>query len=117
MSVSWPCKPQGSHQHQLLAAFPPATLFSIRTETIRAIRLVDGSKGNRTCGASDATACCAGRAGGESRSLRAEADEIVCLETPEDFFAVGQFYHDFHQVSDDEVKAILQKERPAEAHT
>jgi len=41
-------------------------------------------------------------------TLRGEADEIVCLETPEDFFAVGQFYRDFHQVSDDEVKTILQ---------
>jgi putative phosphoribosyl transferase len=49
-------------------------------------------------------------------ALRGDADEIVCLETPEDFFAVGQFYQDFHQVSDDEVKTILQSERPAEAH-
>ncbi len=49
-------------------------------------------------------------------ALRSEADEIVCLETPEDFFAVGQFYRDFHQVSDDEVREILGKEQPAEAH-
>jgi len=49
-------------------------------------------------------------------ALRSEADEIVFLETPEDFFAVGQFYRDFHQVSDDEVKAILQKEPRAEVH-
>jgi putative phosphoribosyl transferase len=48
-------------------------------------------------------------------ALRGDADEIVCLETPEDFFAVGQFYQDFHQVSDDEVKMILQSGRPAEA--
>jgi predicted phosphoribosyltransferase len=48
-------------------------------------------------------------------ALRGDADEIVCLETPEDFFAVGQFYRDFHQVSDDEVKAILQTRGPAEA--
>ncbi|HTR60666.1 MAG TPA: phosphoribosyltransferase family protein [Candidatus Binataceae bacterium] len=40
-------------------------------------------------------------------ALRSEADEIVCLEQPEDFFAVGQFYRDFHQVNDDEVKTIL----------
>ncbi len=40
-------------------------------------------------------------------ALRAEADEIVCLETPVNFYAVGQFYIDFHQVSDEEVKAIL----------
>ena len=50
-------------------------------------------------------------------ALRSEADEIVCLETPEDFFAVGQFYRDFHQVTDDEVEAILQTEQPAEAHS
>jgi predicted phosphoribosyltransferase/dienelactone hydrolase len=49
-------------------------------------------------------------------ALHGEADEIVCLETPEDFFAVGQFYRDFHQVSDDEVKTILQTKQPAGAH-
>jgi len=49
-------------------------------------------------------------------ALRSDADEIVCLETPEDFFAVGQFYSDFRQVSDDQVKAILSKEQPAETH-
>jgi predicted phosphoribosyltransferase/dienelactone hydrolase len=43
-------------------------------------------------------------------ALRGDADEIVCLETPEDFFAVGQFYRDFHQVGDDEVKAIQHRE-------
>ncbi len=48
-------------------------------------------------------------------ALRSEADEIVCLETPENFYAVGQFYRDFHQVSDEEVKSILQAERPLEA--
>ena len=46
-------------------------------------------------------------------TLRGEADEIVCLETPEDFFAVGQFYRDFHQVTDEEVRSILQATQPA----
>ena len=45
-------------------------------------------------------------------ALRGEADEIVCLETPDDFYAVGQFYRDFHQVADDEVKTILQAGHP-----
>ncbi len=48
-------------------------------------------------------------------TLRSEADEIVCLETPDDFFAVGQFYRDFHQVSDDEVKSILETQQTAPA--
>lgn len=35
------------------------------------------------------------------------ADEVVCLEAPDNFYAVGQFYLDFPQVEDDEVIAIL----------
>ena len=38
-------------------------------------------------------------------------DEIVALEIPQDFAAVGQFYHEFLQVSDDEVITILKKYR------
>jgi dienelactone hydrolase len=39
--------------------------------------------------------------------LSAMADDVVCLETPEPFYAVGQHYGLFDQVSDDEVIAIL----------
>jgi putative phosphoribosyl transferase len=39
--------------------------------------------------------------------LRTEVDEVVCLTTPEPFFAVGQGYRDFSQTSDDEVREIL----------
>ena len=39
--------------------------------------------------------------------LRREADEIVCLEDRENFGAIGFFYADFAQVSDQEVKDIL----------
>jgi predicted phosphoribosyltransferase len=35
------------------------------------------------------------------------ADEVVCLETPEYFRAVGEFYRKFEQVDDDEVVALL----------
>ena len=42
------------------------------------------------------------------------ADEVVCLDAPEDFYAVGQFYADFSAVSDDEVIRALQgTPRPA----
>lgn len=37
------------------------------------------------------------------------ADEVVCLETPEWFQAVGQFYMDFPQVEDEEVIEILRQ--------
>lgn len=30
-------------------------------------------------------------------------DEVICLETPEPFYAVGQFYNYFHQLSDERV--------------
>ncbi len=39
--------------------------------------------------------------------VRTMADEAVCLETPEWFQAVGQFYQDFQQVEDEEVIALL----------
>ena len=39
--------------------------------------------------------------------IRPYADEVVCLETPEFFRAVGQFYAAFPQVDDSEVEAIL----------
>lgn len=35
------------------------------------------------------------------------ADEVVCLSAPELFYAVGQFYRSFPQVSDEEVIALL----------
>ena len=35
------------------------------------------------------------------------ADEVVCLDTPDPFYAVGQFYQDFPQVEDEEVIETL----------
>lgn len=39
-------------------------------------------------------------------------DEIICLVTPPDFYAVGQCFRDFSPVSDQEVLAILAKVKP-----
>jgi predicted phosphoribosyltransferase len=36
------------------------------------------------------------------------ADEMICLETPFDFFAVGQFYREFRQIEDEEVVSCLE---------
>jgi len=44
--------------------------------------------------------------------IRAHADEIVCLQTPENFYAVGQFYRDFPQVEDEEVVKALTSRSP-----
>ena len=41
------------------------------------------------------------------RDLRDEADEVACLISPDPFLAVGFWYDDFGQVSDDEVRALL----------
>ncbi len=40
--------------------------------------------------------------------LRREADEVVCLETPKRFLAVGAHYADFSQTSDEQVSALLE---------
>lgn len=47
------------------------------------------------------------------------ADEVVCLESPTRFSAVGQFYSDFTQTTDDQVTALLGRAaaRPPEAQT
>jgi predicted phosphoribosyltransferase len=41
--------------------------------------------------------------------LRKEVDLVVCLMTPEPFFAIGQFYRRFEQLDDEEVVQILDK--------
>lgn len=40
---------------------------------------------------------------------RPDVDEFVCLASPDPFFAVGQFYADFSQTSDDEVVDCLER--------
>jgi putative phosphoribosyl transferase len=39
--------------------------------------------------------------------LRTVADDVVCLHTPSEFQAIGQFYDDFTQTTDDDVAALL----------
>lgn len=41
-------------------------------------------------------------------ALSGEADEIVCLEAPEYFMAIGEFYDDFRQTRDEEVIELLE---------
>jgi putative phosphoribosyl transferase len=41
--------------------------------------------------------------------FRGEVDEILCLATPEPFRAVGLWYKDFSQTTDEEVRELLQK--------
>ena len=43
--------------------------------------------------------------------MRAVADEVVCVESPRGFAAVGQWYEDFTQTSDDEVVRLLDPSR------
>ena len=76
-------------------------------------------------GATAKAACQVARAQGASRVVLAVpigpddivarfagyADEMVCLETPAFFFAVGQGYRNFTQTSDDEVIALLDRAR------
>jgi len=50
-------------------------------------------------------------AGDTCRELRVLADEVVCLATPEPFHAVGCWYADFSQTSDDDVRALLARAR------
>jgi predicted phosphoribosyltransferase len=42
--------------------------------------------------------------------LKAEADDVICAITPEPFFAVGHWYDDFTQTTDDEVRELLARQ-------
>jgi putative phosphoribosyl transferase len=41
--------------------------------------------------------------------LQKEVDELVCLDMPELFYAIGEFYEDFSQVTDEEVQGLLRQ--------
>jgi len=36
-----------------------------------------------------------------------QIDEIICVKTPEPFLGVGQWYRDFSQTTDEEVRELL----------
>jgi putative phosphoribosyl transferase len=50
------------------------------------------------------------------RRLRPEVDDLVCVHLPTSFYAIGEFYEDFSQVSDQRVTELLHKvtQEPAE---
>jgi putative phosphoribosyl transferase len=48
--------------------------------------------------------------------LRAEADDVICATTPEPFRAVGPWYEDFSQPSDEEVRELLARAQADAAH-
>jgi putative phosphoribosyl transferase len=48
--------------------------------------------------------------------LGADADEIICLLTTEDFYGVGQFYQDFRQATDQDVITALAHNRAHRGH-
>jgi len=41
------------------------------------------------------------------QKLRSEVDELVCVYAPEYFYAIGQFYEDFSQITDETVSDLL----------
>ncbi len=43
--------------------------------------------------------------------IKNQADRVVCLFTPESFYAIGEFYDDFAQTSDEEVIDLLRRNR------
>jgi predicted phosphoribosyltransferase len=43
--------------------------------------------------------------------LSIEVDQMICIATPASFFAVGQFYQDFRQTTDEEVRSLLSQEQ------
>lgn len=55
--------------------------------------------------------------GQATRDLLAYADEVVCLDAPEHFGAIGVFYRDFSPTSDRQVESILERFRSAQVRS
>jgi putative phosphoribosyl transferase len=53
-------------------------------------------------------------ASGTAEVLRSEVDDLVSLKTPFELLAIGYWYEDFEQVSDEEVVELLERSRAAE---
>ncbi|MGZ6143560.1 MAG: phosphoribosyltransferase family protein [Myxococcales bacterium] len=51
-----------------------------------------------------------------ARELRGEVDELVCAHVPAAFYAVGAWYEEFPQTSDEEVRSLLEMAREAALH-
>jgi len=52
---------------------------------------------------------------GADVGMRGDADEVICLEMPARFLAIGEWYEDFAQTSDEEVIALLRAARARQA--
>jgi len=52
---------------------------------------------------------------GADVGMRGDADEVICLEMPGRFLAIGEWYEDFAQTSDEEVIALLRAARARQA--
>ncbi|HET6409549.1 MAG TPA: phosphoribosyltransferase family protein [Chthoniobacteraceae bacterium] len=50
----------------------------------------------------------------EVEELRGEVDDLICLQTPERFGAIGYFYDEFRQLSDEDVVQMMDSAREAE---
>lgn len=67
----------------------------------------------RAAGAAEVVVAAPVAAPDAAQRLSQEADAAVFLHTPHGFLAVGQYYEDFGQVEDDEVRALLHARRAA----
>jgi erythromycin esterase-like protein/predicted phosphoribosyltransferase len=75
---------------------------STMVAAVRAVRADEPSRVVVAVPVADAEVC---------HALRAVADDVVCLSTPRPLRSVGEWYEDFSQVTDDEVRALLEEAR------
>jgi putative phosphoribosyl transferase len=98
-----------------LRAGRPRILLKGRTAVIVDDGVATGSTARAACqvaraqGASQVVLAVPVAAAEAAEALRGTADEVVCLQIPDSFYAVGQWYEDFSQVPDEEVVGLLKR--------
>ena len=101
-----------------------ARAFDIRTPNLAGATVILVDDGLATGSTMQAAASAVRRGGPKSiivavpvgarqavRALRGCVDQVICPSTPEPFIAVGLAYQDFHQLSDEETRALLTAQR------
>ncbi len=105
----------GRYRVPPLSTYLPAPVVLVDDGLATGLTMEAAVRYARRHGATDVTVAVPCASADAARLFRHEADRFVGLVVDDEFAAVGQYYHDFSPVTDDEVVAMLERARLARA--